>query len=128
MNLEDFRPTSNNGGYSFSVFLEPEFAQSCLSRKIGVDGQQPFQKIGAEIIMNCMKETKRTPYIFAGDSLLVDQCSLGRDGKWLSTSHDDIITEQLEYRGHNLDNAAEAYTALSLFATWIEYAEARLGE
>lgn len=130
--LEQFCPNFQNPGpYTFSISLDGKFASSCLSRSISPEQRNRFNEIGSKIIKKVLRDNNPRPYIFEGDSLLLAQCDLGRGGRYLSADLSEVKAlvannGAIEYCGHNIDTVEQAYTLLSLFTTWAEYADALL--
>ncbi len=141
--LENFRPNfPNRGAYTFCINVDGSFIGRCMAHKITRAEQQGFNKIGSKIIRDVLRDRMLSPYLFEEDSLLVTQCSLGRDGEWLSADRNHLDRLEavkdrrelgknipsVEYNGHNIDTPAQAYALLSLLTTWAEYAQVLLPE
>lgn len=129
--LEGFVPRLDNPGpYTFSIYLEGDFARACRALLIDRGQQEQFNVMGAKIVKDILRDTHRTPYMFERGSFLLAQCSLGRDGRWLSGDYNDLCALEkapsIGYTGHNIDTPAQAVALLSLFTTWAEYAGALL--
>lgn len=129
--IEDLRPGQpGRGRFTFSISLQQQFAIQCAERRINYETQRSLNGIGSNIIAGSLEQRNLSPYIFKADRLLVVQCSLGCEGKYISCSPDieDLRRQDsnLEYVGHNIDTPAEAYTVLSLLTTWAQYAGALL--
>jgi len=124
--LEEFRPHGNRGAFTFSISVQKEFAVRCSKIEISSITRDRFNQMGSQIILDVLGQRYNSPYQFAGDSLLVTQCHLGSEGRWLAAHSDSqrLLREDLhlEYTGHNIDNAEQAYTLLSLLTCWAQYA------
>ena len=129
----DLRVGDDLGGYDFSVGLVRPFVLEVLKAFIDVDIRRHFQEIGEDIIAKCGERYVRNSYSFCDDTLLVNNFSLGREGRWLNVPSSDVEffcrgkDNYLIYSSHNIDSSHDRNALQTLFTTWVDYVPTVLG-
>jgi len=116
--------------YDFLVYLDTNFAKEMILSHTHINKQKRFNELMDEELKR-LGVNWSNPCTFYGDSCFISQFYIGRNGVWLSTSHqtiDDLLKEKIsskcvEYNSHNVDVSNEAYALMFLFNKWVYYAE-----
>jgi hypothetical protein len=110
-------------GYEFGILLDPDLALRMLSTELDSRTKENLKKLGLETIVR-MGYNYPEPYLFYGNSWLVQEFDIGNNGKWLSLDSSqrlDNIRIPLKYSSHNVDTSKEAYALMALVDRWVEY-------
>lgn len=121
----------NPGPYTFSLYVAGDFARKCRAESIDPKVIGRFNEMGANLIKSVLGWRNPSPYQFVEGSLLLAQCGLGNEGRWLSADtrrFNHRKGELLEYVGHNIDSAHQAYALMSLMSLWASHADALLSQ
>ncbi len=113
--------------YDFSVSLDRDFAREMIQAQIPPNRQEAMNNLGDEVLRG-LETHWSNPYTFHKESCFINQIYLGQNGVWLATDTtlDEVLersSKPIEYHSHNVDNSKQAYTLMTLFGKWIEYAD-----
>lgn len=118
-------------GYDFKVYLDQDFARKMINAHVPTSNQSRINELANEDLKR-FSINWENPYLFHDESGFISQFYIGRNGVWLSTSHQNIsdllkgehMEKPIEYDSHNVDLRDEAYVLMYLFDKWIKYADA----
>jgi hypothetical protein len=112
-------------GYGFGILLDPEFAKDMLTSNLSSDKSKRIQDFANEQLKKSNYDYP-TPYIFNGDSCLVNQFYIG-DGKELGIDSlikfESNFDKPIKYFSHNVDYSSDAYALMKLVDLWVKCSE-----
>jgi hypothetical protein len=141
--INGFSPRDDiiTSAYNFSVGLKPEIALKAYKKELTEFAFNRLEEMRQGILKSCgMKYSNAYPYKFIENDkrnptwllrwcqVEGDACDLGIDGFELDNIKNSLEKEDLsylkiiEYLPHNIDNKYQAYSLLSIWLNWADYA------